>query len=130
MSWSRAAASSRRPANPGRTPQDVLKSAVAQDKDRKKDAEPRKVARLCPNCTHFKELKCELIAAGQFTEDDCGIWTANVKKLPFFEPKIPDDAPFPIAQKLPQIGIDRASRNIRSEEHTSELQSLTNLVCR
>src|SRR5262249_60889004 len=34
-----------------------------------------------------------------------------------------------LGELLPEVGLDRRA-NPRSEEHTSELQSLTNLVCR
>src|SRR5437016_1070842 len=38
--------------------------------------------------------------------------------------------PAPLASPPPAAGRNRLAANYRSEEHTSELQSLTNLVCR
>src|SRR5258706_5151387 len=36
----------------------------------------------------------------------------------------------PLIRRIPKRGFNNARHTIRSEEHTSELQSLTNLVCR
>src|SRR5258706_5702911 len=40
------------------------------------------------------------------------------------------ELPRPVMQALKMAGIPPSSVGARSEEHTSELQSLTNLVCR
>src|SRR5437016_11096289 len=42
----------------------------------------------------------------------------------------PRSAPQKATRRTVRRGIRRMARSIRSEEHTSELQSLTNLVCR
>lgn len=59
------------------------------------DSEEKKVVRLCVHCVHWKSDACELIVAKQITENDCGIWTKEVKKLPYFESRVPEDAPVP-----------------------------------
>src|SRR5438093_6006474 len=40
-----------------------------------------------------------------------------------------EPGPFDVERRLPRQGVD-VLHDVRSEEHTSELQSLTNLVCR
>src|SRR5215213_9706947 len=42
----------------------------------------------------------------------------------------PVSLPWKLAPGVPSVGTSTARASMRSEEHTSELQSLTNLVCR
>src|SRR2546421_7515025 len=68
-----------------------------------------------------------------------GLWTVgNPGRDPFGDPVRPPLAPVHIVRKLAQLGAygvnlhdnDLVPRRERSEEHTSELQSRSDLVCR
>src|SRR5262249_58217780 len=71
----------------------------------------------------------EVVRHGEGAEAS-GIMAAGVRRQRRrVHPAAQEDADRHVAQQMPVHGPIEA-RDVRSEEHTSELQSLTNLVCR
>src|SRR5438477_5883976 len=68
-------------------------------------------------------LRYSLVIGGMMTRSACGKTTRRMR--------CPGRSPNAIAASLcPQLTARMPARTIRSEEHTSELQSHVNLVCR